>query len=473
MVYPYMKRVFVAVAMLGFVLNSVAVGQPTATISAIPARYENDARRIIEAARADSLAFDRLTYLVDTFGPRLSGSDNLEHAIDWILREMTADQLDEVRGEPVMVPHWVRGEESLQLLAPRQTPMAILGLGGSIGTPDGGTEAEVLVVGSYDELSRRRDEARGKIVVYNVPFTTYGETVQYRSSGAIRAAEAGAVASLVRSVTPHSLYTPHTGMMRYDPKVRQIPHAAITVEDAMLLQRLQDRGTRTRLRLRMEAHQLPDRLSRNVVAELRGTEKPDEIVVMGCHIDSWDVGQGAMDDAGGCVATWEALRLLKTLGLRPRRTIRVVFWANEENGLRGATAYRDTHREELDHHVLAIETDAGVFKPTGYGFSGTPEAMNTIRAIARLLEPIGAGTITAGGGGADIGPIMQSGVPGMGLSVAGEKYFFYHHSAADTLDKLNPEEVNLCIATLAVMAYVVADLPERLPRQYSTGGATH
>jgi carboxypeptidase Q len=213
----------------------------------------------------------------------------------------------------------------------------------------------------------------------------------------------------------------------------------------------------------MAAETLPDAPSRNVIGELRGSERPDEVVVMGGHIDSWDVGRGAMDDAGGVVAAWQALRVLKALGLRPRRTIRVVGWTNEENGLRGGAAYRDAHRSAVPQHVLAIESDAGVFRPLGFGFTGSDSAYALVRQIGRLLERIGAGEIQRGGGGADIGPIMALGVPGMGLNVDGTKYFWYHHTDADTVDKLDPREVALCVATLAVMAYVVADMPERLP----------
>lgn len=219
----------------------------------------------------------------------------------------------------------------------------MLGLGGSIATPRDGITADVLVVNSFDDLKARAAEARGKIVLYDVPFTTYGATVQYRSLGAIEAARAGAVASLVRSVTPYSQATPHTGGMRYDSTVTRIPHAAITVEDARMLHRMQDRGEPIVVKLVMSAETLPDVPSRNAVAELTGSEKPEEVVVLGGHIDSWDVGQGAMDDGGGSVVAWEAVRLMRKLGLKPRRTVRVVLWTNEENGLRGGIGYRDAH----------------------------------------------------------------------------------------------------------------------------------
>ncbi len=451
--------------LLAVALGAAALAPSPAPAQAGPvaAAYRRQADSLIDAALADSAAYRRLTVLVDRFGHRFSGSRSLEDAIDWILAEMRRDGLENVRGEPVMVPRWVRGAESAELVAPRRQALPVLGLGGSVATPPGGITAEVLVVGSFDELTRRAAEARGKIVLFDVPFTTYGATVAYRTGGAIAAARAGAVASLIRSVTPYSQQTPHTGSMRYDTAVRRIPHAAITVEDAMLLHRMQDRGERPRVKLVMSAQTLPDAPSRNVVAEIRGRERPDEVVVLGGHIDSWDVGQGAMDDAGGSVAAWEAVRLMQRLGLRPRRTVRVVMWTNEENGLRGGNAYRDAHRAEIPNHVLAMESDGGVFKPEGFGFSGTDSAFAIVKQVGSLLERIGAGSITRGGGGADIGPIMALGVPGAGLNVDETRYFWYHHTDADTIDKLDPRELAECIATLAVMAYVVADMPERLP----------
>jgi carboxypeptidase Q len=430
----------------------------------LAASYREAADQLIEAALADSAAYERLTELVDRFGHRLSGSASLEQALDWILAQMESDGLQNVRAEKVLVPHWVRGEESLELVSPRRARLPMLGLGGSVGTPADGIRAEVLVVGSFDELEARKDEVAGKIVLLNAPFTSYGKTVTYRVTGAVAAAKHGAVASLIRSVTPMSMRTPHTGQMRYDPDVPEIPHAAITLEDADMLARMQARGEKIEVVLKMEAQTLPDTWSRNVMAEVVGWEHPEEVIVLGGHIDSWDVGQGAMDDGGGCVAAWEAVRLIKALGLRPRRTIRVVMWTNEENGLRGGRAYRDLNRDELSNHVLAMESDAGVFKPYGFGFSGSDAAYEMIQEIGTLLNRIGAGEITRGGGGADIGPIMREGVPGMGLRVEGERYFWYHHTDADTIDKLDPREMAECVAALAVMAYVVADMPERLPR---------
>ena len=428
------------------------------------ADYRAAAARIIGAALTDETAYRRLGYLGDRIGHRLSGSASLARAVDWALAEMKSDGLENVRAERVMVPHWVRGEESLELLEPAARKLSMLGLGNSVGTPPGGLTAEALVVRDFAELDRLGEQARGKIVVYNVPFTTYGQTVQYRGAGASRAARHGAVAALVRSVGPVSLQTPHTGSLRYAEDQPRIPAAAITIEGAEMLQRMQGRGERMRLRLRMDAKFLPDAESANVVAELRGRERPEEVVLIGGHLDSWDVGQGAHDDGGGCVAAWEAVRLLKNLNLRPRRTIRVVLFTNEENGLRGGNAYRDAHRAELQNHDVAIETDSGVYRPLGFGVaaSATPQALADIREILSLLAGIGADRITGEGGGADIGPVMPEGVLGMGLSVDGTHYFDIHHTEADTVDKVDPRELALCVATMAVMAYAVADAPARL-----------
>jgi carboxypeptidase Q len=438
-----------------------ATGQTAAAPGTTLSAYRTLADSLIRAATRDSAAYVRLGQLVDGFGHRLSGSAGLEAAIDWILVEMKRDGLENVRGERVLVPRWVRGEESAVLVRPRRAPLHMLGLGGSVATPKRGITAPVLVVTSFENLEQRAAEARGKIVLFDVPFTTYPETVRYRVEGAVAAAKAGAVASLIRSVASYSIRSPHTGTMRYDSTVAPIPAAALSVEDAMMLRRFQDRGQTVVLTLRMNARSLPDVPSRNVVAEIVGRERPDEVVVLGGHIDSWDVGQGAMDDGGGSVAAWEAVRLMKQLGLRPRRTVRVVLWTNEENGGRGALAYRDSHAEQLDKHVLAMESDNGAFAPHGFRFSGPDSAFAAAQKIAALLEPIGAGKMTREQDSpeADIGPLVERGVPGIGLDVDRTKYFWFHHSEGDTLDKLDPAELGRCVAAMAVMAYVAADAP--------------
>lgn len=435
--------------------------------------HRSAADRLIQSALRDSAAYKRLARLVDGFGHRMTGAPSLERAIDWIVAEMKRDGFENVRKEPVAVTYWVRGAESAELLSPRRMRLAMLGLGRSVGTPPQGIRAPVLVVRSFADLRARAAEARGKIVLFNVPFDTtvvpfagYGAAVVYRGAGADSAAAVGAVAALVRSVTPRSLRSPHTGGMSYDSASRwkRIPAAAISVEDAEMLQRMQDRGERIELRLAMEARTLPRATSHNVVAEIRGSERPDEIIVMGGHIDSWDVGQGAMDDAGGCVAAWEALRLIKELGVRPKRTIRVVLWTAEEIGLTGANAYRDAHRAEVDKHVLAMESDNGVFRPRMLTFGGGTGGLETMNRIADLLTAAGVDSARVGGPQADISPLYALGVPVATIDTDPSRYFWYHHSDADTIDKLDPADLAKNVAIFAVIANVVANMEATLPR---------
>jgi carboxypeptidase Q len=432
----------------------------------IPAAYRAVADSLIRAATRDSAAYDRVGRLVDGFGHRPAGSGSLEAAIDWVLAEMKKDGLQNVRGEPVKVTHWVRGAESAVLVRPRRDTLSMLGLGGSVATPKAGITAPVLVVSSFTELEQRKADARGKLVLFDVPFTTYDETRRYRTEGPSAAARAGAVGCLIRSVASNSIRSPHTGRTSYDSTAPRIPAAALSVEDAMMLHRMQDRGEQVVVTLKMDARDLPPASSRNVVAELVGRERPDEVVVLGGHIDSWDVGQGAMDDAGGSVAAWEAVRLMRQLGLRPRRTVRVVLWTNEENGVDGGKAYRDRHAGQLDRHIMAMESDGGVFQPKGFAFAGSDSATALVRQAASLLESIGATAVerVSQSPDADIGPLVEQRVPGIGLKVDGTRYFWYHHSQGDTLDKLDPAEVARCVAAMAVMAYVIADMQDRLPR---------
>ncbi|MDE3052733.1 MAG: M20/M25/M40 family metallo-hydrolase [Gemmatimonadota bacterium] len=468
---PFSRAALAAVASAAL-LACIPAPSPAQQPASLPvARYRDAARRIIAAAMADTLAYSRLATMTDTYGSRLSGSPGLERAINWVLARMQDDSLTNVRGEPVMVPHWVRGAESATLVSPRAWTLHMLGLGGSVGTPPGGITAPVLVVNSFDDLAAHAAEAKGRIVLFDSPFPTdvppmegYRRNVAYRGGAASAAARVGAVAALIRSVTPHSQQTPHTGSLRYADGVPEIPSAALSVEDAELLHRMQDRGEPVVVTLKMQARTLPDVPSRNVVAELRGSEQPDQVVVLGGHIDSWDVGEGAMDDAGGAFAAWEAVRIIKALGLRPRRTLRVVMWVNEENGGRGGRAYRDQHLAELPNTVAAMESDNGVFRPDGFRFQGTPAGLDAARQIGSLLAGMGAGTVTAGDGEADVGPIVREGVPGFALNVDDATYFWYHHTDADMMTVINRDDFRRCIAAMAVMAYVLADLPDPLPR---------
>jgi carboxypeptidase Q len=425
------------------------------------------ADRLIDGALKDSAAWNRLAELVDTYGNRPVGSTSLESAIDWIVAQMKKDGLDNVHTEPVMVPHWVRGRESATLLAPHRAPLHMLGLGMSVGTPAAGITAQVLVVNDFADLHAHAAQAKGKIVLFDhhfdttkTPFEAYGDAVIYRGRGADSAAAYGAVAALVRSVTPHSLSTPHTGAMGYGDttaKAHHVPAAAITLEDADMLHRIQNRGQEIRVTLQMEAHMLPDAHSRNIIAEVRGSELPDEVIVLGGHIDSWDVGQGAMDDGGGVVAAWEAVRLIKQLGLKPKRTIRVVGWVNEEMGGRGAKAYLEAHRAELPKTKFALESDNGVFTPKGIRLTGPDSLLPVLKELIAPLARIGVTQVTMGDPEADVTPLAEAGVPALGLDIDASRYFWYHHTDADMMTALDPHQVALCVATMGVVVLQAAN----------------
>ncbi len=434
--------------------------------------YRDVAGKIIAAARADRGAYQKLQHLTDRIGHRLSGSPQLDEAIAWAAATMKADGHD-TRLEPVMVPHWVRGAEEASIVTPVARPLGIIGLGGTIPTPKGGITAPVIVIRSFDELDRRSAEVKGKLVLYDVAMPAwseakgsgYGEVARYRTRGAQFAAKHGAVGVLMRSVTAHSLRLPHTGAMGYDAAIPKIPAAAVTVEDSLLIARLAEQGPVT-VKLSLDNKTLPDARSANVIGELRGRDRPDEIVVIGAHIDSWDVGQGANDDGAGCVIMMQALTTLKKLNLQPRRTIRVVLFTNEENGLRGGRQYAEDHAAEMPKTVFAVESDSGSFAPRGFGIETKPEVtgkvVSKVSEIASLLAPIRATQVKASHGGADVGQMISKGVPTAGLDVDGRTYFDTHHTEADTLDKVDPANLADNVAAIAVLAYVIADMPGRV-----------
>jgi hypothetical protein len=354
------------------------------------------------------------------------------------------------------------------MLAPLDKPLHMLGLGMSIGTPPGGITADAVVVTNFDDLAKLgREKVQGKIVVYNYVFTNYGSGRNYRTSGASRAAALGAVAVLVRSATPLAMQTPHTGSMEYEEAQPKIPAAAITPEDSLMIARLTADGVPVKIHLEMGAQMLPDADSGDVIGEIPGREHPEQVVVIGGHIDSWDVGQGAQDDGASIMACLQALALIHKLGLQPRRTLRVAFWVNEENGTRGGEAYRAFVGGDLKNQVMALEMDGGAETPRGFGAGVDAKSLDMLKQIAKLLEPIGAGEISGGGGGEDITNLVRDGVVGMSERAAGTHYFDWHHSEADTLDKVNPEDFRKSVAALAVMSFAVADMPDRL-----TAGAT-
>ncbi len=428
------------------------------------------AARVLEAALTSDRAWPRLAHLTDRIGHRLSGSAALEQAVTYTLDLLRTDGQENVRGEKVMVPRWVRGDEALRVVAPVDRPLVLLALGDSAGTPRGGVTADVVAVHSFEELDRLGEAGvRGKVVLFNKVMPPhgpdgprYGETVGFRTQGPARASKLGAAAALVRSVTATSLRTPHTGATDFPEGTNPIPAAAITVEDTELLLRLLAAGP-VRVKLELGAKTLPDAESANVVAEIVGREKPDEIVLVGGHLDSWDVGQGAHDDGGPCIAVIEALWTIRSLGLRPRRTIRAVLFTNEENGLRGAKEYAAAHAAEK--HVAAIETDTGVFAPRGFRVQANDVALRQVKELARLLEPLGATEAFSSFAGADLMPLAKSGVPALGLHSDTSRYFDYHHSPADTLDKVSPDDLRKHVAALAVMTWALAETSIELGKE--------
>jgi len=420
--------------------------------------------RIAEAALADSSAFALLTELCDEVGPRLSGSANYEAAVAWAMRHLEAAGLSEVRREPVMTPHWERGAESARLLSPHEAQLTVLGLGGSVGTSSGGLEADVLAVGDFEELEARADEAAGRIVLFDPPWEGYGRTVRYRTRGAIAAARHGAVGCLIRSVSPARDATAHTGVMRYDEgdTIPRIPAAALAVEDAARLHRQADRGLPVRVRLEMGARWHPDAASANVVADLPGRHHPEKIVLAGAHLDSWDVGCCAQDDGAGCVIAMEAAALLERLGLRPRRTIRVVLFADEEMNQTGGRAYARDHADELADHVAALESDSGGYPPAGFTVRGDSLVIARLTELAAPLADLDAANVSEGWGGVDISFMADAGVPLIGHRVHNDGYFDIHHSPSDTIDKVDPGDLQRNVAVVAALLWALAESPSSL-----------
>lgn len=424
--------------------------------------YGTIAKRLIMQSMNDSSAWGTLAFFCDTFGPRFNGSKSLNDALLWAKTALEKDGFENVRLEKVMVPNWKRNSEEAFLVYPRTKKIDISAFGGSVGTNGNYIEAPAIVVKSFEELQQKANQVRGKIVVYNFPYKGYGNGVQFRFWGAVRAAEYGAVASLMRSISPIGFGKTHTGMMRYVDTVKQIPHAAISMEDAELLQRLQDRDIVPKIKLQLNCETLEDTISYNLIAEYRGTIDPDKYIAMGGHSDSWDNTVGAHDDASGCIAPWYAIKSMMELGYRPARTLRLVWWVNEENGVRGGKSYAEQHKHEK-HRVL-FEFDSGVFEPTAIGISGDDKMVAILKGIEPLIKEISPlFEVRKGGVGVDIGPMMQLGIPGMSLSTKGrDEYFWYHHSASDTPEKVDPMLLNKCIAVIAVATYIYADLPDYL-----------
>lgn len=438
-------------------------------------------KRLQEAALKSDYAWDQLAHLTNNIGPRPAGSAQANFAAQYVAGELRKLGLD-VKLEKVVVPHWVRGEETGALveypgMAPGTSQKVVLtALGGSVATPAQGVTAEVVVVNNFDEFAAlSRDKVAGKIVLFNYKFdkqlaavghggAAYGQAVIYRALGASTAAKQGAIATLVRSVGGADYRIPHTGGMVYLPDAPKIPTAAVTAEDADMMAYLAKQGS-VRMRLVLTPQMLADVDSYNVVADLKGSEQPDQVVIVSGHLDSWDLATGAIDDGAGVVVAMQTAQLVKQLGLHPRRTIRVIAWMNEEFGASGARAYAAEHKEEAGKHFAAIESDLGAGHPTGFSMAAPAANVPLLQPAARILQSSGAGMVQPSEDTeTDIGPLLALGVPCFGPIQDERFYFNYHHTAADTLDKVVPHELQENAAVMAVLAYALANLPKELER---------
>ncbi len=461
------RSVLVILVISAFGATAACRRPPPSAAEATATAYRDTTAAIVTAALNSDGAWEKLSALTDEIGARVSGSTQLDRAIVWARDTFTKEGHQNVHLERAHVPHWVRGDESAAIVGPFPRKLAVLALGGSVGTPPAGITAEVAVVSSFEELAQLGRRAQGKIVLYNHPMLAtanaglgYRDALPFRVAGADRAAPLGAVAVLVRSLTAHSLGAPHTGWMKYTGATK-IPAATLSVEDAALIARLVARRQTVTVHLTLGAQTLPDVESANVVAEIRGRERPDEIVLIGAHIDSWDVGQGAQDDGSGVAMVMESLATIRRLGLVPRRTLRAVLFTGEEEGRRGAKQYAADHRAELGQMVAAFECDAGIGTPLGFVTDGEPAWSGDARAFASLLGSLGASAIIPAFPGEDIDELKVGGVPRLGLATDIGHYFDVHHSVADTLDKIDPNSLARGVAALAAMAYLLADRPER------------
>lgn len=437
-------------------------------------------KRVQQLAVTDDYSWNQLAHLTDNIGPRIAGSPQAQKAADYVAEEMRKLGLD-VTLEKVTVPHWVRGQETGELVefpgmaTGTRQKIVLTALGNSVATPAEGITADVIAVHDMAELQALgRDKVAGKIVIFDYPYdeqlarqglglNAYGQSVLYRVAGASAAARLGAVAALNRSAGGANYRLPHTGVMVYAPDAPKIPAGSIAAEDAMLVDRLQKQG-RVRMHLVLTPQTLEPVTGYNVIADLKGSEHPEQVVIVSGHLDSWDLGTGAIDDGAGVVVSMETVKAIKQLGLVPRRTIRMIAWVDEEISGSGGRQYLADHTAELANQFAAIETDLGAGHPAGINANGPPELQALLQPVANVLAGQGASLVQAGGGGSDIGPLMMKDVPGFSPIQDVRSYFHYHHTAADTLDKVDPQNLRENCSVIAVLAYALATIPRDLPK---------
>lgn len=458
-----------------------ATASPTATPIVFAPQTLADLARVRDAALASDYAYRQVAHLSNNIGPRLTGSAQAQKAVEYVAAELKALGL-EVQLEKVTVPHWVRGEETASLIEyPGQAEntaqkVVLTALGGSVATPAEGVTAPVLYCKNFEELqSLGREKVAGKIVLFDYHFDkqmaaegrggdAYAEAVVYRGDAPSAAARLGAIACVIRSVGGAEYRLPHTGQTNYADDAPKIPAAAVTAEDADLIGALSREGT-LRMHLVLTPQQLPETTSYNVIGDLKGSEHPEQLVIASGHLDSWDLGTGAIDDGAGVAVSMEAAHVLQQLHLRPKRTVRVIAWMNEENGLRGGKAYADDNAAGMANHFAAIETDGGAGHPLGLNMKSKPEVKAMFAPVGKVLQECGAGVLNfTEHAGADIGPMETKGVPTFAPIQDSRTYFHYHHTAADTLDKIVPRELAENAAVVAVTAYALANMEGPLPR---------
>lgn len=429
--------------------------------------HEANIRKIYDSELSAGHSYENLRYLTKSIGHRLAGSPGAAAAVEWTKQLMESYDFDTVYLQPVMVPHWDRGGKDVVKITNSTkhgvVELNALALGNTQGTGPAGLVGNVIEVSGIEELRQLGEKVRGKIVFFNGKmdpklidtFQAYGGANAQRSSGAGEASKFGAIGTLVRSLSTTVNPIPHTGNQRYNPDFPKIPALAISTQDAELLSRLL--ADQSDLKIYIESHgeMKPDKLSYNVIGEIRGTERPEEIIAVGGHLDSWDVGEGAHDDGAGCIQAIEVLRLYKELGWKPKRTIRAVMWMNEENGLRGGQEYARIAKAKGEKHIAGIESDSGGFLPTGFSSSGTPEQRAKLLSWAELLKPYQLWSLDKPGGGADIGPLRDQGPILIGLKPDSQRYFYYHHTAADVFEVVDQRELELGAAAMAALVYLI------------------
>ena len=454
---------------------------PTATPIVFSAQTLADLKRLQEAALSSDYAYRQVAHLADNIGPRLTGSAQAAKAVDYVASELKAIGC-EVQLEKVSVPHWLRGEETAALVqwpgqAENTTQKIVLcALGGSVATPSEGITAAVVAVKNFDELkAMSRDKIAGKIVLFNYPFDkriaaegrggeAYGEAVVYRGDGPSAAARQGAVACLIRSVGGADYRIPHTGQTKYADDAPKIPAGAVTAEDAELIVDLAKQGA-VKMKLVLTPQTLPNVESANVIGDIKGSEHPEQVVIVSGHLDSWDLGTGAIDDGAGVAVSMEVANLTQKLHLKPKRTIRMIAWMNEENGSAGSKQYAKDHEKDWANHFATMETDSGAGHPIGLNIKAKPDVKAMLKPVAAILQESGAGMLSlAEHAGADIEPMEKAGVPAFAPIQDSRFYFNYHHTPADTLDKIVPKELAENSAIVAVWAYALANSEQPLPR---------